>query len=129
MHPKECDGLNARSRVWHRARGEAAPSPGGAGREALTWTWLGHACPAVGVGQPGGCRLPLSPASSLCPPVRASTGWEGRPRPLLGPCFLAVPLWDVGTVIAACGQLEVLFNLKGSSEPKGAEMWGAGICL
>lgn len=53
-----------------------AASPGGTGGGTLTWTWPGHAHPAVGAGQPGGYRLPLLPASSPCLPGRVSTGWE-----------------------------------------------------
>jgi hypothetical protein len=41
----------------------------------------------------------------------------GRVRPRLGPCFPATPLWDVGTAVSSCGQLEVLFSLKGTMRP------------
>lgn len=53
----------------------------------------------------------------------------GRARPHLGPCFPATPLCDVGTVISACGQLEVLFSLKGDSEPEETGMLGLGNLL
>lgn len=49
---------------------EGSIGPSGMGEVALTWTRPGHACPAVGAGQPGGCQPPQSPASSLCPPAR-----------------------------------------------------------
>lgn len=37
---------------------------------ALTGTGPGHAYPAVGAGQPGGCQPPQLPASSPGPPAR-----------------------------------------------------------
>lgn len=96
-----------------------AASPGGTGGGTLTWTWPGHAHPAVGAGQPGGYRLPLLPASSPCPPGRVSTGWEEATPGSLLP---SPPLWDVSTALSARGQPEVLFSLEGNREPRDAGM-------